>query len=90
MQIPFESGFEAWFDGAVLRYQNGELRRFTGATEVQSDVPPYETGDGYLNEIAYFLRCVENDTAPVRCTPASTRDSVALIQAELAQLGARF
>lgn len=90
MQIPFESGFEAWFDGAVLRYQNGELRRFTGATEVESDVPPYETGDGYLNEIAYFLRCVENDTAPVRCTPASTRDSVALIQAELAQLGARF
>ncbi len=90
VKIPFESGFEAWFDRAVLRYQDGELQRFTDPAAVRSDVPPYELGDAYLNEIAYVLGCVEGDTQPFRCTPASTRDSVALIQEELAQLGARF
>lgn len=90
MQIPFESGFEAWFDRAVLRYAGGELQRFTGPDAVESDVPPYETGDGYLNELAYFLGCVEAGTDPIRCSPASTRDSVALVQEEVAHISARL
>jgi predicted dehydrogenase len=90
VKIPFESGFEAWFDHTVLRYEDGELRCLTGTTELESDIPPYETGDAYLNEIAYFLGCVDADTDPLRCTPESTRDSVALIQEELARVGTRY
>jgi predicted dehydrogenase len=82
-QIPFQAGFEAWFDRALVRYDADTLRVYTdpdGATAIEPDL---ESGDGYLNEIAYFLDCIERDVPPTVCTPASTRDSLALIQREL-------
>jgi predicted dehydrogenase len=82
-QIPFEAGFEAWFDRAFVRYDAGKLQVFNDPDEVQVVDADYTPGDGYLNEIAYFLDCVEQDVPPAACTPSSTRDSLALIEREL-------
>lgn len=86
-QIPFEAGFEAWFDRAMVRYDKGELQAFVGTDHIESVTPDYKHGDGYLEETAYFLNCVETGKQPKLCAPKSTRDSLALIAEELAVIG---
>jgi predicted dehydrogenase len=88
VQIPFEAGFEAWFDRALVVYDEGELQAFVGAEQVESIRPEVESADGYREEIAYFLNCIETDTRPDLCSPASTRDSLTLIAEELQAMGA--
>ncbi len=82
-QIPFEAGFEAWFDRAYLRYADGKLTIFDDADKIAPHDAPIESGDGYRNEIAYFLNCVETGRRPELCAPKSTRDSLVFIQDEL-------
>ncbi|MGC9522114.1 MAG: Gfo/Idh/MocA family protein [Anaerolineae bacterium] len=82
-QIPFEAGFEAWFDRAFFRYDDGKLTIFDNTEKIVSHDAPVEPGDGYRNEIAYFLDCVETGRRPERCAPTSTRDSLILVQEEL-------
>ena len=43
----------------------------------------------YLNEITYFLECVETGAEPERCTPESTRDTIALIDREIESIEGR-
>ncbi len=86
-QVPFQAGFEAWFERAFVVYNEGTLEVFDSLEKVQKKVPDYEPGDAYLNEITYFLRCVEEASPPLACMPASTRESVALIQQELDKIG---
>ncbi len=83
VQIPFMAGFEAWFDRALLVYDRGELQAFVGPERIETSVPEIQSGDGYQEEIAYFLNCVETGTRPDLCSPRSTRDSLALIAQEL-------
>jgi predicted dehydrogenase len=87
-KIPFSAGFEAWFDHAFVQYRDGQLSVVPESEEVAKSIPdcPPGDGDGYRNEIAYFLQCVEQQTAPTRCLPTSTRDSLALIESELAAI----
>jgi predicted dehydrogenase len=87
VQIPFQAGFEAWFDRALVTYDKGQLQAFTGTDRVEAITPETGTGDGYHEEIAYFLKCVETGTHPDLCDPASTRDSLALIAEELRHMG---
>lgn len=84
--IPFQAGYDAWFDKAFVRYAGGKLEIYdeNGSVEVQLDA--LSRGDGYQNEIAYFLDCVRSDSEPVRCMPESTRDSMLLIEQELANM----
>ena len=86
VQVPFTSGFEAWFDEALIKYDQGKLRVLVGPDAEQPEVPDFSGVDGYRNEIAYFLSCVETKSQPARCTPASSRDSMLLISAELASM----
>lgn len=85
-QVPFSAGFDAWFDEAMVMYHQGELRVFVGPDAEQPEVPDLSGGDGYRNEIAYFLSCVETGTQPIRCLPTSSRDSMLLIARELASM----
>ena len=82
-QVPFQSGFDAWFERGFVRYANGELTVFDNLEKVESKPAEYARGDAYLNEIAYFLECVETGAQPSRCMPESTRDSIALIDREI-------
>jgi predicted dehydrogenase len=85
-QIHFKAGFEAWFDHAFVQYRDGELSVIPESEGAAKAVPECLPGDGYRNEIAYFLHCVETRTAPTQCLPTSTRDSLALIESELAAI----
>ena len=85
-QFPFASGFEAWFDEALIRYDQGKLQVFVDLDAEQPTVPDLSGVDAYRSEIAYFLSCVETKSQPARCMPASTRDSMVLISAELASM----
>jgi predicted dehydrogenase len=85
-RIPFTAGFEAWFDAAFVRYTEGVLQVFPEDGEPLT--PAFASPDAYLNEIAYFLDCVSTDQAPTRCTPASTCDTLVLIDKELASADA--
>jgi predicted dehydrogenase len=82
-QIPFEAGFEAWFDRAFLCYDEGKLTVFDDPGKVSAHPAEFEPGDAYLTEIAYFLNCIESGTPPVECMPESVRESVALVEEEL-------
>ncbi len=82
-QIPFEAGFEAWFDRAFIAYDAGKLTLFTNLDRIEEIPAVYEPGDGYLNEIRYFLDCVGQGVGPELCAPTSTRDSLTLIEEEL-------
>ena len=88
-QVPFHSGFDAWFEKGFVRYANGELTVFDGLEQVEAHPAEYEHGDAYLNEITYFLECVETGAEPERCTPESTRDTIALIDREIESIEGR-
>ena len=88
-QIPFNHGFEAWFERGFLRF-NGQadprLTVFDDLERVDGRPAEVEPGDAYYNEIAYFCRCVERGEFPSECPPRSARDSLALIQREIAAI----
>lgn len=87
VQIPFQHGFEAWFDRGFLRYDGQDLVAFEGSARVDPQpVTAVQPGDAYLNEIAYFLNCIERDLPLTECPPESARDSVALVHREIAAI----
>jgi predicted dehydrogenase len=85
-QIPFNAGFDAWFERGFLRFDgrsDPSLLVYDDLVRANGRPPEYEKGDAYLNEIAYFLRCVEHGTPPAECPPGSARDSLKLVAAEV-------
>lgn len=85
-QIPFQAGFDAWFERGVIRLDgraDPPLQVFENLIETEGKPAEYEAGDAYNNEIAYFLRCIEAGAPPAECLPESTRDSLWLIEQEI-------
>ncbi len=88
-QIPFNAGFDAWFEEGFLRYDGRNtpaLQVFDDMRQAQARPAEYEPGDAYTNEIAYFLQCVETGTPPSECPPESACDSLGLIEEECAAI----
>jgi len=86
-QIPFNHGFDAWFERGFLRFDGKNdppLLLFDDLVQANGHAPEYEKGDAYANEIAYFARCVEQGQPPRECPPESARDSLALVKQEIA------
>ncbi len=82
VQIPFHAGYEAWFEKGFLRYAPGAavpLVLYEDAGRVQPQPVACPAGDAYLNEIQYFLNCVQQNQDPHECLPESARDSLALL-----------
>ena len=82
VQIPFRAGFEAWFEKGFLRYDPGvadSLVIFDDADKLHGQPAACPAGDAYLNEIQYFLDCVQQDREPLACPPESARDSLQLL-----------
>lgn len=87
VQIPFHAGYEAWFEKGFLRFdpeKSPALAVYDDAVEVNESPAVYLAGDAYLNEIRYFLQCVENNQEPAECPPESARDSLVLLAREKA------
>jgi predicted dehydrogenase len=84
-QIPFNAGFDAWFERGFIRFDGKNdppLTVFDDLVHANGHEPEYERGDAYAAEIAYFCECVAQNKAPDECPPESARDSVALIYRE--------
>jgi predicted dehydrogenase len=88
-QIPFNAGFDAWFERAVVRHDlsaDPPLQVFDDLVRVNGHPPDYATGDAYAIEIAYFVDCVAQGVPPSECPPESARGSIALVQREIAAI----
>ncbi len=91
-QIPFQAGFDAWFERGFLRFDGRNdpaLQVFADDRAVSTRPADYESGDAYYNEIAYFLDCVATGQSPVECPPRSARDSLHLVDLELEAAGVK-
>ena len=42
------------------------------------EIPAGDGGDGYFNEIAYFAKCLKNNSQPEECTPSSSLQAIQL------------
>ena len=85
--FPFTAGLRVLCEGGVLEYhfrgggasfEQGQpisylLLHEPGQPSQSIHFPP---GDGYLNELKYFIRCVEFNTPPDRITPSEARLAV--------------
>jgi predicted dehydrogenase len=88
-QIPFQAGYDAWFERGFLRYDGRSdppLTLFDDLIQVNGRPVEYERGNAYYNEIAYFMDCVATGTHPAECPPRSARGSLALIEREIASI----
>jgi predicted dehydrogenase len=85
VQIPFRAGYEAWFERGFLRLdpeRQPSLLVYANAGSLEEHAAEYEPGDAYLNEICYFVDCVQNNQDPTKCPPESARESLALLGRE--------
>jgi predicted dehydrogenase len=85
VQIPFRAGYEAWFERGYLRFdpeKTPALTIFSDASQMKQQPALYMPGDAYLNEIQYFVDCVQNNETPLECLPESARQSMALLAKE--------
>jgi len=74
---PFSSDYAATFEGASVRF----CSQRPDVVQIGSD-KGLETvglsGDGYVNELDYFARCVESRGRPERCPPSASARAVEL------------
>lgn len=78
----FDARFLASFDKGCLQYSMAEPHGLMEITDEGSRHPELPQKDGYREEIAYFVRCIENDELPAMVTPESSAFSVKLALAE--------
>jgi len=79
----FQMGFEIMLEQATLVYDCTRQPAFRLCpADGQPFTPPTADGDGYAQEIAYFTALIQGKTTAQVLTPAQSRDSVRLIEAE--------
>jgi predicted dehydrogenase len=78
----FEASFLAAFEKGSLAYSSAAAHGLTECTEQGAHHPSLPDKDGYVEEIAYFARCIQHDERPAMVTPESSAFSVRLAEAE--------
>ena len=81
---PFRMAFEIVCETATIQYDCNEtnpLRVYprSGGEEI----PEFTPGDGYHNEIEYFLECIDTDVTPTVVTPTEAREALTVGLAEI-------
>ena len=79
LQVLCESGvLEYHFRGGGASFEQGQPTSYLLVHEPGRPNQPLhcEPGDGYVNELAYFVHCVKTGTSPTRVTPADARLAV--------------
>lgn len=81
---PFSMGFEIERERGTLKLEDGRLqvrRELRGSQGVANDgwEPVHVAeGDGYRNEIGYFIQCCREGSPPSRCLPEDSARAVGL------------
>jgi len=78
----FEARFLATFEKGCLRQSSSDPHHLVEITDEGSRHPELPEKDGYREEIAYFVQCIENDELPAMVMPESSAFSVRLAEAE--------
>jgi predicted dehydrogenase len=83
-QMPFLAVYDAWFERGFVRLdsrQDPALQVFEDPAKVVGLPAKYDHAyDAYYNEIAYFVKCIEQGVAPSECPPESACESLGLIK----------
>lgn len=77
--FPFRMTFQVQFDRAAVEFDRGPL---TVYPHDGASVTPSLEGNGYLNEMIYFLDCLERNIDPEDASAWSARETIRLIEAE--------
>ena len=81
---PFEMSFTIVCDKATIVYSSAKEKTLVVyLKDGTEEYPDFTPGDGYHNEIEYFLACIENDDTPSVCTPAEAREALVVAWAEI-------
>ncbi len=78
----FEARFTASFERGCLRYSTADPHGLTAISHQGAQHPALPKKNGYREEIAYFVRCIENRETPAEVLPESTAFSIKLVEAE--------
>ncbi len=81
---PFEMMFQITCESATIQYSSAREKSLaiypkTGGVEY----PAFTPGDGYTNEIHYFLDCLASGRTPTVVTPSEAREALAIGMAEI-------
>ncbi|MHB9024340.1 MAG: Gfo/Idh/MocA family protein [Armatimonadota bacterium] len=87
--FPFRMTFQVRLEGATVEMDGarGPLTVYPEGGE--KFTPPLLDGDGYSREIAYLVDCLARGVKPTVVTPFDARESIRLVEAELASARAR-
>jgi predicted dehydrogenase len=80
---PFRMAFWALFEKGALEFNSMNLPLTIYEEGKEAVKPKLPEGDGYLREIQYFLKCVEEGKYPETVTPEDARDSLKVALCEL-------
>ena len=78
----FEAHFMASFERGCLRYSTADPHGLAEITDDGIHRPALPRKNGYREEIAYFVHCIENNDVPAVVMPESSAFSVKLVEAE--------
>jgi len=83
--FPFSMGAMLMFEKATVRFSTAESPTLmVYPREGQPSAPEVAQVDGYVEELKYFVNCVEKGAKPDRCPPEQAARSIAILEAELA------
>jgi len=79
----FEMRYAVCLEKGSLTYSSNRTPGLMEITEAGTTHPQLKHTDGYHEEIAYFVRCIENNELPAVVTPESAAFSIELATAEM-------
>ena len=83
--MPFNASYTAIFENGVVISEGATFTKNGQPIEIEVGEVSEDTGinlsgaDGYGDEIAYFINCVERGVKPEKVTPESSQNSVKLV-----------
>ncbi len=80
--FPFEMRYSATFEKGCITFTTSREPGLMEFTEAGQEHPHVKHGNGYTEEISYFVECIENNEAPAVCPPDSSAQAVRLVEAE--------
>ncbi len=89
-EIPFEASYTAVFENGYVKSEGGKVEKNGVQVDLDTGIVSENTGinlsgaDGYADEIAYFVSCLEAGVKPEKVTPESSESSVKLVERILA------
>jgi len=81
--VPFSMGAMLTFEHATVRFSTAESPTLmVYPSDGEPTAPEVAHADGYVEELKYFVNCVETGAKPDRCPPEASARSIAILEAE--------